>query len=173
MQEKLLSMHNECVFNWGTRDGWPMGVIMSYLWRDGRVWLTAGVHRHRISAIRRDPRCSVVFSSSGTRLGPGRSITIKGRAIVHEDRETKDWFYPAFAAHLNPDDPKAAARFQTHLDSPIRAVIEVVPEKFITYDGVKMFLDEAGKLPEGAKSAPRSSDAERLPRELAKRGLAG
>ena len=38
-QEKLLSIARECVFNWCTRDSWPMGVIMSCLWRDGRVWL--------------------------------------------------------------------------------------------------------------------------------------
>jgi len=171
VQETLLSTHNECVFNWATKDGWAMGVIMSYLWRDGRVWLTAGAHRHRISAIRRDPRCSVVITSNGTELGPGKSITLKGRAVVHEDRETKEWFYPAFAAHLNPRDPKAAARFQENLDSPIRVVVEVVPEKFITYDGVKMFLDEAGKLPQSAKGTPKSADAERLPKELARRGL--
>ena len=39
-REELLRTHVECTFNWSTRDGWPMGVIMSYLWRDGRFWLT-------------------------------------------------------------------------------------------------------------------------------------
>ncbi len=58
------------------------------------------------------------------------------------------------------------------LDSPIRVVLEVIPEKYITYDGVKMFLDEAGKLPAGAKGPPKSSDGVRLRRELARRGLA-
>ena len=51
-------------------------------------------------------------------------------------------------------------------------VLEVVPEKWITYDGVKMFLDAAGRLPPDQKSPPRSSDVTRLARELAKRGLA-
>ena len=32
-REELLHTHAECSFNWATRDGWPMGVIMSYLWR--------------------------------------------------------------------------------------------------------------------------------------------
>ena len=27
-QQALLSDSRECVFNWATRDGWPMGVIM-------------------------------------------------------------------------------------------------------------------------------------------------
>ena len=46
-QEQLLLSQRECVFNWCTKDEWPMGVIMSYIWRNGSVWLTAGAHRHR------------------------------------------------------------------------------------------------------------------------------
>ena len=62
-RESLLTEHNECTFAWTTRDGWPVSVIMSYLWRDGRFWLTAGAHRHRVSAVRRDPRVCVTVSS--------------------------------------------------------------------------------------------------------------
>lgn len=169
-KEELLRSHGECTFMWSTKDGWPVGVIMSYLWKDGRFWLTAGAHRHRISAIRRDDRVSVVVTSTGTKLPPGRSITAKGRAIVHEDQETKDWFYPAFASHLHRD-PKMADWFQQFLDSPLRIVVEVVPEKWITYDGTKMALDSVGKLPEDRKGEAMSSDTERLEREKKRRGL--
>jgi len=171
VREELLATHNECVFNWSTQDGWPMGVIMSYLWREGRFWLTAGAHRHRITAVRRDPRVSVVVTSTGTKLGAGKSLTAKGRCTVHEGRDVKDWFYPAFAGQLNPTSPEAAERFRAMLDSPLRVVLEVVPKKWISYDGRKMFLDAAGKLPEAAKSAPKSSDTVRLARELERRGL--
>jgi general stress protein 26 len=169
-REELLRSHAECTFNWVTRDGWPMGVIMSYLWRDGRFWLTAGAHRHRIEAVRRDPRVSVVVSSAGTKLAAGKSITAKGRCHVREDAATKAWFYPAFARHLYPDE-RAALSFAKKLDSPLRVVLEIVPEKWITYDGVKMFLDSAGKLAAERRSAPQSSDVERLARELQRRGL--
>jgi general stress protein 26 len=169
-QETLLTTHAECTFMWSTRQGWPVGVIMSYLWKDGRFWLTAGAHRHRVSAVRRDPRVSIVVTSTGTKMGPNRSITAKGRCTVREDRETKDWFYPAFARHLFPE-PGQAESFRKFLDSPLRVVLEVVPEKWITYDGTKMFLDQAGRLEEGRKTAPKSSDSERLARELARRGL--
>jgi nitroimidazol reductase NimA-like FMN-containing flavoprotein (pyridoxamine 5'-phosphate oxidase superfamily) len=168
-REALLAAHAECTFNWSTRDGWPIGVIMSYLWRDGRFWLTAGAHRHRIEAVRRDPRVSVVVTSTGTRQPAGRSITAKGRCRVHEDAATKAWFYPAFARHLYPDEA-AAREFAAKLDSPLRVVLEVVPEKWITYDGVKMFLDASGRLPADRKSEPKSADTERLARELARRG---
>ncbi|MBW1683518.1 MAG: pyridoxamine 5'-phosphate oxidase family protein [Deltaproteobacteria bacterium] len=161
----------ECVFNWATRDGWPMGVVMSCLWKHGRMWLTSGVQRHRISAIRRDPRCSVVVTSTGTALGPGKTVTIKGRCVLHEDRETKDWFYPAFAAHLSPD-PANAEDFRKRLDSPLRVILEVIPEKYITYDGIKMFQHAQGTLDESQLGEAKSSDAERLSREMERRGLA-
>ncbi len=170
-REALLTAQGECVFNWATKDGWPVGVIMSYLWRDGRFWLTAGAHRHRIEAIRRDPRVSVVVTSTGTKLGPSKAITAKGRVRIREDAETKAWFYPALASMINRGDPEASKQFAEFLDSPMRVILEVTPEKWITYDGVKMALDSAGKLPPEKKSKPLSSDTLRLQRELASRGL--
>jgi general stress protein 26 len=169
-QERLLRTQRECVFNWCTKDQWPMGVIMSLLWHDGRAWLTAGAHRHRISAIRRNPQVSVVVTSLGTEMGPSKTVTIKGRAVIHEDRETKDWFYPAFARHLSRDE-EAAKAFQNMLDSPLRIVIEVVPEKFISYDGTKMMAHTAGKLDESELFEPLESDTKRLAAELKRRGL--
>ena len=171
VREQLLSTQIECVFNWATRDGWPMGVIMSCLWHDGRMWLTTGANRHRVSAIRRDPRCSVVVTSTGTTVGAGKTVTIKARCVVHEDRETKDWFYPAFSAHLSPD-AENAAKFQKRLDSPLRVVIEVIPEKYITYDGIKLFQHTAGMLDESRLGEAKSSDTVRLAREIERRGLA-
>jgi general stress protein 26 len=168
--EELLASHAECTFNWSTRDGWPVGVIMSYLWKNERFWLTAGAHRHRIEAVLRDPRVSIVVTSTGTRLGAGKSATAKGRCVVHEDRATKAWFYPEFARHLYRD-PAAAEAFAKFLDSPLRVVLEVEPTKWITYDGAKMFLDSAGKLPPEARTPPKSSDAVRLRRELERRRL--
>ena len=90
--EKLLSINRECVFNWCTQDNHPMGVVMSYIWMDGRVWLTAGAHRHRISAVRRNPKVSVVITSAGTEFGPGKTVTIKGRCVIHEDRRPRTSF---------------------------------------------------------------------------------
>ena len=169
-QEDLLSRNAECSFIWSTQDGHPLGVIMSYLWHDGRFWLTAGSHRHRISAVRRDPRVSIVVTSTGTKLGVGKSITAKGHCILHDDDETRKWFYPAFAKHLHKEE-KMAKWFEEFLDSPLRVVLEVVPEKWITYDGTKMALDSVGKLPPEQKGKPLESDTVRLDHEMKRRGL--
>jgi general stress protein 26 len=169
-REELLSVGRECVFNWTTRDGYPMGVIMSYVWADGRAWLTAGAHRHRISAIRSRPKVAVVVTSTGTSLGPAKTVTVKGRVVIHEDRATKEWFYPKFALHLR-GEPEGAKAFEEMLDSPLRVVLEVIPEKFISYDGTKMMRHTIGQLSPDELAEPLESDTIRLQRELARRGL--
>ena len=141
LQEELLSTQNECAFVWGTKDHWPVGVMMSYLWRDGSFWLTATSQRKRIAAIRRDPRCSVVVSGIGTPVGAARTVTAKGRCLLHDDDETKAWFYPAIARTILGDDGPLADMFTKMLDSERRLVFEVVPEKWITFDAAKMMQD--------------------------------
>lgn len=136
-RETLLKTQNECVFTWRTADGWPIGVVMSYVWRDGKVWLTASSQRPRIRAVRRDSRVSVAISSAGTRMPPA-TVTIKGRCAILEDVETKRWFYPALAAALVTRSEKQQAGFVRMLDSPRRVVMSVTPERFITFDGRKM-----------------------------------
>jgi hypothetical protein len=136
-RERLMARQNECVFMWRMKDGWPLGVIMSYVWRDGKVWLTASNQRPRIKSIERDNRVSVAVSSLGTGMPPS-TVTIRGRCAILNDAETKLWFYPALAAALIPKSPKMQADFVKILDSPRRVVLRVIPEKFITFDGRKM-----------------------------------
>ena len=125
----------------------------------------------REAVLRRDPRCSVVLTSTGTHLGGGKTITAKCRCIMHEDRETKDWFYHALAYRPEATEEQAAA-FENTLDSPLRVVMELVPEKWITFDGAKMGLATAGVLTDEQKGPMLSSDAVRLEKELKARGLA-
>lgn len=169
-REALLLAQKECSFNWCTRDSWPMGVIMSYIWRKDRIWLTAGGHRHRISAVRRNPKVSIVITSTGTELGRSKTITIKGRCVIHEDRETKDWFYPDFAMALRGNQAEAD-EFAEMLDSPLRVILEVIPEKWITYDGIKMGAHSRGELDPSELAEPLESDTVRLAKEIEKRGL--
>ncbi len=135
--DELLRLQNECTFIWRMRDGWPIGVIMSYVWRDDKIWMTASSQRPRIAAVRRDDRVSVVVSSMGTTLTP-RTVTIRGRCRFFEDAVTKAWFYPALAAALIPDSPKRQANFIKMLDSPRRVVMCVTPEKWVTFSSDKM-----------------------------------
>ena len=69
------------------------------------------------------------------------------------------------------DDKAAEDHFVERLDSPLRVVIEVVPEKWITFDGSKSDRMVRGELrPE--EIGPRlSSDSERMRKAREERGL--
>ena len=178
-REELMSKAREAVFNWTTKDGWAVGVIHAFVWHDGRGWITCGVHRHRVSAVRRDPRCSLVVSGIAAPDGPNGAITIKGRAIIHDDEETKKWFYPALArgpygaggGELNAEQEAAALDFERRLDSPLRVIIEIVPEKWITLDGDKMGADTMGVLKDEDRGPELEADSKRMPAALKKLGL--
>jgi hypothetical protein len=141
VREELLRSQNECTFIWGPKSHWAVGVIMSYVWRDGRFWLTATSQRKRIAALRRDDRVSIVVSSVGTPLGPAKSVTAKGRCRLRDDRETMDWFYPALAAAIIPQSETVQRAFARMLDSSRRLILEVTPEKLISFDAAKMMAD--------------------------------
>jgi len=138
--EEILRKQIECTFIWGPKTGWAVGVLMTYVWKSGSFWVSATSQRKRIAAIRRDPRVSVVVSSHGTDLGPAKGITAKGRAIIHDDQATKDWFFPACAAANIPTPGKLQDAFARMMDTEKRLVIEVVPEKWITFDATKMMM---------------------------------
>jgi len=145
-REELMTTQGECSFCWGTQNGSPMGVIMGYVWKDGKVWLTATSQRKRIQALRRDPRCVVVVTSTGTKLPPARTVTIKGNCTIRDDAETKAWFYPALASRVVPVAGPAQDMFRQHLDSPLRVVLEVEPTMWLTCDAARMMGESFKEL---------------------------
>jgi nitroimidazol reductase NimA-like FMN-containing flavoprotein (pyridoxamine 5'-phosphate oxidase superfamily) len=137
VEAEMLHAQNECTFIWSNKEGWPVGVIMSYVFLDGKFWLTATSQRARISAVRRDPRVCIVVTSTGSKMARNKTVTYKGTCTICDDQATKEWFYPALAAALQ-EDPKRRAVFAKFLDSPRRVVLEVAPTQRIGYDGGKM-----------------------------------
>ncbi len=137
-ERELLQKQVECVFMWGNQHGHPIGVIMNYIYHDGKIWLTATSQRARIKAIKRDPRVSVTISSMGTDMGAGKTITYKGTVLIHEDQATKAWFYPAMGELLNGYPATSVEAAIAMLDTPLRVILELVPELAIKFDGDKV-----------------------------------
>jgi general stress protein 26 len=138
VEAAMLDAQNECTFIWSNKEGWPVGVIMSYIFRDGKFWLTASSQRARIAAVRRDPRVCIVVTSTGSKMTRNRTVTYKGMCTVRDDQATKDWFYPDLSRALQGDDAERMAAFAKFLDSPRRVILEVEPTQRIGYDGTKM-----------------------------------
>ncbi|MEQ8860400.1 MAG: pyridoxamine 5'-phosphate oxidase family protein [Pseudomonadales bacterium] len=174
--DELMNHSNECVLMWATKDGWPVGVTHAFAWHDGKIWITFASHRHRTAAIRRDNRVSVCVSSAGYPAGaseelPHGAITFKGHGEIFDDQATKDWFYPALAKKLNPDNQDGEAFFNDLLDSPLRIVLAVTPVKKIMYNSDLAGRHMAGTVSEEELGERMEADAERMNRERVKRGL--
>jgi general stress protein 26 len=135
-QDDLLDAQTECTVAYTSRAGWPAAVVMSFLRADGRFWLTAVAGRDHLESLRVAPRLTIVVDNRGTGLPGRRMVAVQGTVAIHEARGTKDWFYPAFARRMAPDDPDAFVRL---LDSPRRAVLEVTPTgRLISHDSRKI-----------------------------------
>tara|TARA_Y100001960_G_C14402917_1_gene694302 strand:+ start:20 stop:523 length:504 start_codon:yes stop_codon:yes gene_type:complete len=139
-EEELLLAHNECTFIWANKEGWPVGVIMSYIWRKQRFWLTASSQRARVHAVRRDPRVAVCVTSTGSPLPRNKTVTWKGLCKIHDSKEVKNWFYPDLSCALHGEGERAQL-FENFLDSPRRVILEIEPTQRISYDGEKMASD--------------------------------
>ena len=142
-QEELLSSQSECTFIWSTREGWPVGATMSYLWQDGKFWMTCGGGRPRVGAVKRNNRVCVVVSEQRPN-NASVAVTIKGRCHVHEDSQTKQWFYDKMTSRVLPDNEAARQALLKMLDTPARVVLCVSPENSFSYDGTKLFRAIAG-----------------------------
>ena len=145
-EQELINSAGECVFIWANKAGHPLGVITAYVPVDGKIWMTATRERVRIKAIARDGRSSCVFTSKGTHMGGGKTVTLKGHTVIHEEDGTKQWFYQRLAKGMSmrPDDGNEFTKnlnpdlFVKFLDTPERVVLEFTPEMSIPFDGDKM-----------------------------------
>lgn len=172
-RDKLMELAPECVLMWATSDGWPVGVVHSFVWHEGHVWLTFTVNRHRTKAIKRDNRVSVTVSGATSRNPecPAGAITIKGEATFHDDEETKKWFYGKLSKKVSPDNKEGEDAFYSLLDSPLRTVLQIKPVKWISFDAAKSQKDRMGLLDDSEKTPPLSSDLDRMNKIREEKGL--
>ena len=140
----LVAAGGECVFNWTTRQGYPVGVVVAYVHRDGRFFTTCAERRKRVPALRARPQSAIVINRGG------KTATFKGDSIVHAHGdagfdELKEWFYGVLSgAEEHPDDTYRQA-FRKFLDSPQRVIIETDARLVVGFDAAKFqqFTNEA------------------------------
>ena len=173
--DQLMNTSVECVLMWGTKDGWPVGVTHSFVWHDGKIWITFASHRHRAAAIRRDNRVSVNVSSKGYPEQredlPAGAVTFKGTGEFFDDEETKKWFYGALSKKLNPESPEGEEFFYNLLDSPLRTILAVTPVKKIMYNAGNAGRHMAGTISEEELGERLESDKLRMNKAREAKGL--
>ncbi|MEM7341403.1 MAG: hypothetical protein AAF467_22305 [Actinomycetota bacterium] len=141
---QLVGRGGECVFNWTNSAGYPVGVVVAYVWHDGRFWTTCAARRARVPALRARPQSAIVINRKG------KTASFKGDSVVHANGddgfdELKGWFYDALSGiNANPDDEYIKA-FRRFLDSPHRVIIETEANLVVGFDTAKFqaFTNEA------------------------------
>jgi general stress protein 26 len=152
-QEELLTTQTECSFVFLNKEGWPTGVVMSFIWLDGRFWLTAVEGRAHVKGADADERVTVIVSSAGSGLPGRRMVASRGRVTVHRDRETIDWFLHEFTHRIQPE---GADEWRKLLDSPNRVVFEVTPEaKPVSHDQRKIPGNGRGLAQDPERTTPQ------------------
>jgi hypothetical protein len=94
---------------------------------------------HELRLARRELLADGYQPAQAHRRDPARS-TGEHRGLERRDldRATKDWVYRAIATSLSGGQPDMLERFVKLLDSERRLVLEVVPERYITFDSSKL-----------------------------------
>ena len=142
--DELVRGNGECVFNWTTREGYPVGVVVAYIWNDGKFWTTCAERRKRVRALMARPQSGITINRGG------RTASFKGNSIVHRNgdadfAEIKEWFYRELSGvAAEPDDVYRQA-FAKFLDSPHRVIIETDAKLVVAFDTAKFaaFTNEA------------------------------
>lgn len=142
--QKLLAEGGECIFNWTTREGYPVGVVVAFLYRDGKFWTTCAERRKRVPALRARPQSAVVINREG------QTASFKGDSIVHapgddDFEEIKSWFYPTLSGSEAAPEDEYRQAFAKFLDSEHRVIIETEARLVVAFDTAKFraFTNEA------------------------------
>ncbi len=134
--DQLLRSGGECIFNWTTREGYPVGVVVAFLYKDGKFFTTCADRRKRVPALRARPQSGIVINSGG------RTASFKGESVVHANGdpgfdELKEWFYRTLSGVDAAPDDEYRQGFAKFLDSPNRVIIETDARLVIAFDVAK------------------------------------
>ena len=146
--EALVGTTGECVFNWTTTDGYPVGVVVAYVYRDAKFWTTCAAKRKRVPALRRRPQSAIVVNRKG------KTATFKGDSKVHSPGDSgfdtlKSWFYAALSGlDVKPDDDYRLS-FAKFLDSPHRVIIETDARLVVAFDSERFARLTAQAIADG------------------------
>ena len=134
LSTKLLAAQNECTLCWSTAQGAPAATIVSFVYYDDCIWMTALTGSARVNRLLAQPRCALVISGKGTEVGSACCVSMQGDCDIVHDTSERDRFFPRFAAAVLPDSKHGAAGMAAMMNSPENLVLRFRPDHIIPYD---------------------------------------
>lgn len=135
-RDALIGSRGECVFSWTNAEGYPVGVVVAYVYKDGTFWTTCAERRKRVPALRKRPQSAIVVNRAGI------TASYKGDSVVHAAGEPgwdelKSWFYDALSGINERPDDTYTKNFRAFLDSPHRVIVETPARLVVDFSAAK------------------------------------
>ena len=139
---ELLYRHNAyCEMAHVNKRGYPVVSPMFYVIKNDNIMMsTIKNYRLKVGCLKENPKMSVTIHNDGTNVRHQKAILVMGQAVIHDDdelmREIHWKIIDKYFFELTTDEEREAAFEAVH--TPLRCIIEVIPEKVMTWDLGKM-----------------------------------
>ena len=130
-----------CNMTHTNKRGYPIVTPMFYVIKDDNIMMsTIKNYRLKVGCLMENPKMSVAIHNDGTNVRHQKAILVMGQAKIHDDdafmREIHWMIIDKYFFELETEEQRQTAFEAVH--TPLRCIIEVVPEKIFTWDLGKM-----------------------------------
>jgi len=143
MDEFDLLFHENAYCEMGhvNKRGYPVVTPMFYVIKDDNIMMSSiKNYRHKVGCLTENPKITVSIHNDGTNVRHQKAILVMGQAVIHDDdalmRKIHWQIIDKYFFELTTDEEREVAFEAVH--TPLRCIIEVVPEKILTWDLGKM-----------------------------------
>ena len=139
---ELLYRHNAyCEMAHVNKRGYPVVSPMFYVIKNDNIMMSMiKNYRLKVGCLKENPKMSVTIHNDGTNVRHQKAILVMGQAVIHDDdelmREIHWKIIDKYFFELTTDEERETAFEAVH--TPLRCIIEVIPEKVMTWDLGKM-----------------------------------
>jgi len=133
-QEAFLRQNRKCALATIDGDGFPHVVAMNFVVHDGAYYMTSYAKAQKVVNIRRDPKVGLMIET-GSAYAELKGVMVRGHCEIVEGEDAVRQVF-AWSAEARGDTykrPPAASD-----SAPKRAVLKIVPHKFMTWDHSKL-----------------------------------
>ncbi len=139
--ELLFRENAYCEMAHVNKRGYPVVTPMFYVIKDDHIMMSSiKEYRHKVGCLKKNPKMSVSIHNDGTNVRHQKAILVMGQAVIHDDdalmRDIHWQIIDKYFFELTTDEERDAVFEAVH--TPLRCIIEVVPEKILTWDLGKM-----------------------------------
>jgi len=139
--ELLFRQNAYCEMAHVNKRGYPVVTPMFYVIKDDHIMMSSiKEYHHKVGCLKKNPKMTVSIHNDGTNVRHQKAILVMGQAVIHDDdalmRDIHWQIIDKYFFELTTDEERAAVFEAVH--TPLRCIIEVVPEKILTWDLGKM-----------------------------------